>query len=465
MSDKRVGKPVDSTAHSIHINPALLRRSKGRIERPSQLTFNHLQRRFGSRPNPAKKMSSALNYQHVQRPETTEEAKHMIVNSEGSSAAPVFGSRLLKEGDDHLSYNAWDHVEPPPEYRSMIDELLAGQAKTKVSLEEAHAKFHSNAASHWDAFYSHHEHRFFKDRRWLHLEFPELVALTEQQAGERSIFEIGCGAGNTVFPLLERNENPRLSIFACDYSAEAVQVVRRNPMYSSPVIGRAQAFVWDLSTIDGLPNEKFQPGTLDVAVLIFVLSALHPREWKQAVDNVYAMLKPGGLALVRDYGRHDLSQLRFRKGRMLDDNFYIRGDGTRVYFFTPEELLDIFQASSPCHPVTPDASAEATSTSSSDDVKVKIFDDHIDMEGNISGASLSQRAVSATGHPVATELSHSSNVYNGTEVPNQGQASATSPAEKKFETVQLAVDRRMLVNRKEQKQMYRCWMQAKFRKI
>lgn len=47
-----------------------------------------------------------------------------------------------------------------------------------------------------------------------------------KQAPPTTIVEVGCGAGNTVFPLLEMNKNPGLEIHACDYSSEAVEVVK-----------------------------------------------------------------------------------------------------------------------------------------------------------------------------------------------------------------------------------------------
>ena len=332
----------------------------------------------------------------------------------------MFGARLLTSDSDIWSHNAWDHVTPPPEHYDFVAETLAKQAETKLSLEEGEV-FHSAPASYWDTFYSSHENRFFKDRKWLHLEFPELVEATLEGAGDKTVLEVGCGAGNTVFPLLEINKNVRLKIWACDYSKEAVSVVRSNPLYTSPPAGQCSASVWDLSSPDSLPN-GLQAASVDMVVLIFVFSALHPREWSQAVTNIRTLLKPGGIVLFRDYGRYDLPQLRFKKRRMLQDNFYLRGDGTRVYFFEPQQLFDIFNAK------PQDTVTTTTTTSTNEEL---------------------------------TDQSHQESVESAHQMQG-GESQEPKGKAYDFTTTQMAIDRRLIVNRKERKQMYRVWLQAKF---
>lgn len=36
-----------------------------------------------------------------------------------------------------------------------------------------------------------------------------------------------------------------------------------------------------------------------------------------------------------------MAQMRFKKGHLLEDNYYVRGDGTTAYFFKPEEVNEL----------------------------------------------------------------------------------------------------------------------------
>ena len=203
-------------------------------------------------------------------------------------------------------------------------------------------RFNSDPAKWWNNFYKNNTANFFKNRKWLQQEFPILSQITSTDASAVTLLEVGAGAGNTVFPILAHNQNPNLKIHACDFSKKAVEVIRENVAYDTRNI---QADVWDAAG-DVLPP-GLEEESVDVVLMIFIFSALSPSQWKQAVHNIYRVLKPGGEVLFRDYGRGDLAQVRFKKGRYLEENFYIRGDGTRVYFFEKDELIKIWSGKSP----------------------------------------------------------------------------------------------------------------------
>lgn len=287
-----------------------------------------------------------------------------------------FGTRYLEEGDDIFAHNAWDHVEVDETYKEFIVKQSEFQREHQVS-DFDKTRFNSAPEKWWDKFYGNNQANFFKDRKWLVQEFPILGQMTQPEYGAVKVLEVGAGAGNTAFPLLEMNKNEQLKLHACDYSKKAIEVIRASAAYEGQETLRAD--VWDAAS-DSLPP-GIEPESVDLVLMIFIFSALSPSQWSDCVRNIFTLLKPGGEVLFRDYGRGDLAQVRFKKGRYLEENFYVRGDGTRVYFFEEAELRDIWSAQ-------------------------------------------------------------------------------TYP----FEVLNLAVDRRMLVNRQRKLKMYRCWMQGRFQK-
>ncbi|XP_065209629.1 tRNA N(3)-methylcytidine methyltransferase METTL6 isoform X3 [Planococcus citri] len=186
---------------------------------------------------------------------------------------------------------------------------------------------------HWDIFYKRNENRFFKDRHWTTREFKELIDARDKQI-KQTLLEVGCGTGNFIYPLLTE-EKSSFFIYACDFSPRAVELVKSNPLYDESLV---KAFVCDVTT----EELKKHVDNLDIITLIFVLSAIHPDHFDNVVRTLYSVLKPGGVVLFRDYGLYDMTQLRFKAGHKISDNFYMRQDGTRTYFFSVDLVRDLF---------------------------------------------------------------------------------------------------------------------------
>nr|XP_048281710.1 mRNA N(3)-methylcytidine methyltransferase METTL8 isoform X1 [Myodes glareolus]XP_048281711.1 mRNA N(3)-methylcytidine methyltransferase METTL8 isoform X1 [Myodes glareolus]XP_048281712.1 mRNA N(3)-methylcytidine methyltransferase METTL8 isoform X1 [Myodes glareolus] len=364
--------------------------------------------------------------------------------------APL-GSRILTDPAKVFEHNMWDHMQWSEEEEDAVRKQVEENSATRVAPEEQ-VKFERDANRYWDTFYQTHKNKFFKNRNWLLREFPEILPVdknskeevegssrdqvrsnfssmqrtethcqkscvssapwseersnfpnqdleehsegpgkTEHFPGSKATFrilEVGCGAGNCVFPILNTlrqccwcgvvltcapvGEEPRQSadlaerllkvigyktaawdadavripsqrnipgsfLYCCDFAAEAVELVKSHASYSE---AHCCAFLHDVCD-DGLAY-PFPDGTLDVILLVFVLSSIHPDRMQAVVDRLSKLLKPGGMLLFRDLGRYDNAQLRFKKGRCLSENFYVRGDGTRAYFFTKGEIHRMF---------------------------------------------------------------------------------------------------------------------------
>ena len=78
---------------------------------------------------------------------------------------------------------------------------------------------------------------------------------------------------------------------------------------------------------------------------MFVLSAISPDKFNNVILKLANQIKPGGIVFFRDYGRYDMGQLRFAKrgNQKLGENLYVCADKTRRYYFTIEEVAQMFE--------------------------------------------------------------------------------------------------------------------------
>lgn len=147
------------------------------------------------------------------------------------------------------------------------------------------------------------------------------------------VLELGCGYGSAIFPILA--ECPNVHAQVCDFSAHAIDILQRSVQYDPT---RCRAFVCDIAQ-----EELFgvAPQSIDIVLMVFVLSALPPESFDQALRKIFAAMRPGGIVCFRDYGLYDLAMRR--NAKKLGPNLYYRSDGTLAFFFSRERLTELFE--------------------------------------------------------------------------------------------------------------------------
>lgn len=228
-------------------------------------------------------------------------------------------------------------------------------------------KIEHDSKRNWNYFYKRNGDRFFKSRYWTRQEFSDLFVQPNKLNDNaddkkmRYLLEIGCGCGDFVLPLIgekapqnnkEEEQQDRLRlpsdmfVYCCDISDTAINLLKSDPRYGTQDPLRIKAFVADVtqSLTDNNLKSELDNNYMDFITMIFVLSALDPRNFARVISNLRELLKIGGVILLRDYAVYDKAMLKFKSESRVTNQLYVRQDGTRAYFFHKQELIDLFEA-------------------------------------------------------------------------------------------------------------------------
>jgi methyltransferase-like protein 6 len=219
--------------------------------------------------------------------------------------------------------------------QGLAPELLLSTQNIRDNDQEYPRLYSKTYSDEWETFHrTHSAGRFFKEKRYLTLEFPCLLDKGDDESGLR-VGEIGCGCGSALIPVLR--ENKRVNAVGCDVSETATQVFREMCQKAGIENDRVELHVHAAGKSKSSP---FQDDSCDRMMVIFTLSAMRPSEMTGALCEAKQALKKGGLLLIRDYGLYDMAQLRFPGSQLIDhvNMVYQRADGTLSSFFSREQL-------------------------------------------------------------------------------------------------------------------------------
>jgi hypothetical protein len=218
--------------------------------------------------------------------------------------------------------------------------------------------------------------------------------------GEQKITSKEDGDHNDDLTLITsrpQHEIPLFHFVVSDFSKNAIDLLQVDERYLASNNNNAHnegmvsigSEVWDIScpkpitTTDGVqveerrldivlkqpvrnavpwPSPAITQCGADATLVMFCLSAIHPDKMATAAKNIANTLRAprndesgdnqtdgsgnanGGMVLFRDYGRYDEAQMKIGRGssKRLAENFYLKHNGTKCYYFTLEDAHRLF---------------------------------------------------------------------------------------------------------------------------
>ena len=369
----------------------------------------------------------------------------------------------------------WIDDEWTEERTSQAQLALINQKSTGVAPNEFWIqKYKTSGAKYWHEFYKRNKTNFYKDRHYLQVVFPELDYICDSTSNVAyhsndtnqilKLMEVGCGVGNAVLPLLELN--PRLEIHAIDFAKSAIVLlnteinsdgnskynvissddmeidteIETETVLNTTINKRITATVCDI-TKDLLPVEE---NSMDLILCMFVISAIAPEHMEKAFQKLFCALKPGGKLLFRDYGRYDEAQMRFSNKNRLEDNFYVRQDGTCAYYFEDTQLVSLLCGTNSSGSATGSSGTNSSTCSG--------------ITGGSSGGGLGLESVPDA--PLETVFNAAMNMETNTNNTNTNMSSTATGVG--FKCEECYYIHRQYANRNQKKVRFRVWVHGKF---
>ena len=149
--------------------------------------------------------------------------------------------------------------------------------------------------------------------------------LPDLETGAR-VLEIGCGTGDNTISAVGRG----WKVTAIDLSSKGLEIAKRRLVDR----GLEAAFLERDAT---LPLGDL--GLFDCVLLHHVLGAMLDRERRRCVENVLEVLHADGVISFLDMSVHDM---RFGKGKVVEEESFLKDDGILQHFFTEEEVRELF---------------------------------------------------------------------------------------------------------------------------